>query len=283
MTSFDLFSYDQGARPGPVKGVRVRNVKVSVALSPSRLPGLDFALNPYAGCQHDCIYCYAPHVADRARADWGKVIEARYNLPTLLMRELRRKHGVIGLGTMTDPYQPVESRYQLTRRCLEQLSRYPVKVSVHTKGDMINRDIDLLRDMDCDVGITITTMDAELASQIEPGAPPPSRRISALAELNRADVRTYLLLGPVLPLLDREAVVSLLQAVADAGTVEVMLDPYRDRPGVEGMFSRLPFLEDERRRTRFLFDLQSRRFQMEVSATIREVGDDIGLEVIDAF
>ena len=93
----------------------VRQVRCKTALSPSSLPGLDYSLNPYRGCQHNCAYCYVPNVLRIKREDWGGFVDIKSNIPVVLARELKRKNkGVIGLSTVTDPYQSVEKKYNLS-------------------------------------------------------------------------------------------------------------------------------------------------------------------------
>ena len=109
--SLDSFFDDNGNFP------KVRTVMCKTALSPSRLPGLDYALNPYKGCAHGCVYCYAPYVIKVPVSEWTDVI-AKGNIAEVLSKEVPRP-GVVGLGTVTDPYQPLEKELCLTRRCLD--------------------------------------------------------------------------------------------------------------------------------------------------------------------
>ncbi|MEM4461979.1 MAG: radical SAM protein, partial [Candidatus Bathyarchaeia archaeon] len=162
--------------------LRVSVVECRYALIPSRLPDVDYALNPYVGCEHGCIYCYGRSML-RGRVEalsWGRFVKVKRNIHRILAKEVRsgRFKGVIGIGTVTDPYQPLESRYMLTRQCVEVLSDVgDIHVTIQTKSDLIVRDVDLIKPSLFDVGVTITTMDEDIAKIIEPKAPPPSRRI----------------------------------------------------------------------------------------------------------
>jgi DNA repair photolyase len=128
--------------------MRITEARASTALSPSRLPGLDFALNPYRGCGHGCIYCYSPDVLRLGgKEPWGSFVEVRKNLPVLLAKERKACSGVVGLGTVTDPYQPAEEKTRLTRYCLEQLATAKCSVCVQTKSDLVARDTDILSRM----------------------------------------------------------------------------------------------------------------------------------------
>ena len=213
--------------------MRVREVSCSTALSPSSLPGLDYALNPYRGCSIGCVYCYSPSVLREARP-WGRYVDVKRNIPAVLARELKRKpRGVVGVGTVTDGYQPLESRYHLTRYCLEQLARFDFPVSVQTKSSLVLKDRDVLaRLSDAEVGVTITTMEEVARRRLEPCSSPAVRRLETLRALNAAGLRTWAFVGPVLPGATEATAERLLRGIRDAGTRRVLVDRLRYRPGV---------------------------------------------------
>lgn len=197
------------------------------ALSPSGLPGIDYALNPYGGCEHGCIYCYAPGVTHSDPKEW-RIVRVKENIPDRLARELPSVSGTIGIGTVTDPYQYAERRFMLTRLCLQLLRDRGRRVHIHTKSDLVCRDADILRDMDCVVGITVTTADPRTSMMTEPGAPLPAARFEAMRSLNDAGIPTYALIAPTMSTLhghERE----LLQAIADTGVRKVFHDPLNMR------------------------------------------------------
>ncbi len=182
-----------------VKYVRIR---VRRALSRSGLPDLDYALNPYLGCEHGCVYCYARCYVGKSIADrWGEVVLIKENIAEVLRRELlAMKPGVVGVGTISDAYQPVEEREFLARRCIETLVKHGYRVSVQTKSDLVLRDVDLLKHVRVDVGLTVTFIDDSMARRFEPRASPPSRRIEALRALRRKGVENlWIFYGPVIP------------------------------------------------------------------------------------
>lgn len=205
------------------------------AVSPSRLPGLDWALNPYRGCGHACAYCYAQDVTrfESGKA-WGEVVEVKVNIVSRLKKDLEKgTSGVYGLGTVTDPYQPIEKEYELTRGCLKLLKRSRAKVSVLTKSDLVTRDLDLLRDWpEAEVGISIGCTDDALAAKIEAGASMPSERFKALSVLAGSGVDVYLMAAPIIPgLTDSEQMLAdLVRAAAESGTKRVMWDKYNSKP-----------------------------------------------------
>ena len=133
-------------------------VECTRALSPSGLPGLDYALNPYTGCEHGCIYCYAPGVTHTDLGSW-RVVRVKRNIPERLARELPSVEGVIGLGTVTDPYQYAERKFRLTQMCLEVLRARGRRVHIHTKSliapvmsSLEGRERELLEAI-CDTGV----------------------------------------------------------------------------------------------------------------------------------
>ncbi|MCS7131120.1 MAG: radical SAM protein [Hadesarchaea archaeon] len=228
--------------------VEYSSITCRTALSPSKLPGLRYSLNPYVGCEHGCIYCYSRSIfRDKELAlSWGKFVKAKQNIPELLSRELERKpKGVIGLSTITDPYQPIEAKLELTRRCLKVLSRHEFPVSIQTKSDLILRDVDLIEPGKFDVGVTITTMDEDLARGIEPRSPGPDARAQVVEEFASRGVETWIFLGPIIPEIndDRQSVEQVIEVARRNGS-KLMYDKLNLRAWV--LESIAPFLERER-------------------------------------
>ena len=125
--------------------MKVTEITCKTALNPSSLPGLVYSLNPYRGCQHKCAYCYVPNVLRIKRCKWGEFVNVKTNIPVVLSKELRnKKQGVVAISTVTDPYQPIEKKYLLTRFCLEQLLRADFPISIQTKSDLVTRDINII-------------------------------------------------------------------------------------------------------------------------------------------
>jgi DNA repair photolyase len=218
------------------------------ALSPSRLPGLRYSLNPYTGCEHGCLYCYSRSVfRDRQLAkDWGKFVRTKNNVSEVLARELKHKpKGTIGLSTVTDPYQPLESKTKLTRKCLEILSAHDFPVSIQTKSDLVLRDADLIKPGKCDVGVTITTMNRELARKIEPMASSPDARAKVLEEFASRGVQTWIFLGPIIPEVNdsKQSLEEIIEAAEKTGS-KILYDKLNLRPWV--LESVKPFIERER-------------------------------------
>ncbi|MEM2878383.1 MAG: radical SAM protein [Candidatus Hadarchaeales archaeon] len=198
-------------------------IRCKGALSRSRLPGLVYCLNPYVGCGHGCLYCYAPStIGDPELArSWGEIVRVKENIVEVLERELSvKERGTVGVSTVTDPYQPIEKRLELTRRCIETLSRHDFPVSIQTKSDLVLRDAEMISKGKFDVGVTITTMDPSTAKIIEPGAPPPEARAQVLEEFSSRGVETWLFLGPIIPGVNdsRESIEDVVKVAARTGS-----------------------------------------------------------------
>jgi DNA repair photolyase len=239
-----------------LKKVSVGEVRAKTVLSKSGIPGADYCINPYTGCTHGCAYCYATFMKKYTghTEEWGTFVDAKVNAPEVLDRQLRRsRKGSVILSSVTDPYQPVEAEYRLTRRCIEILCRYQWPVHVLTKSPLVLRDIDLLaRFDDLEVGLTVTTDDDAIRRLFEPGAPPIADRIEALRKLRRLGIRTYAFIGPLLPMdpdiLARELVPAVSYVFIDrmnylsktrALFEELDLSRWLDRSFTQGIIERL--------------------------------------------
>ncbi len=200
----------------------VHEIQCKSILNRSGIEGIDYALNPYTGCSHACVYCYARFMAryTKHQMAWGKFVDAKVNGPEVLEKQSSRlSRGLVSLSTVTDPYQPLEKKYRLTRRSLEILRDRGYPVSILTKSDLVLRDLDILKNFPSDaleVGFSIALLDEPVRRVFEPGAPDVSRRLAALRALHGAGVRTWVFIAPVLPLLTRESLESLLSGLAGA-------------------------------------------------------------------
>jgi len=200
--------------------MKIREIKAKSILSKSQV--YDYALNPYVGCQHGCIYCYAKFMKRFTghRERWGEFVDVKINAPELLAQEVKRKKvGRVWISGVCDPYQPLEKKYMITKRCLDILVENGWPFTVQTKSSLVLRDIETLKKANnTEVGFTITTADERIRRIFEPGASPLRKRIEALANLRSEGIRTFVMLAPILPC--AEGLVSTLK-----GKVEyVILD-----------------------------------------------------------
>jgi DNA repair photolyase len=209
--------------------------------------GFDTALNPYRGCEHGCIYCYArpthEYLGFSAGLDFESRILVKQEAPELLRKALssnRWTPRTVAIGSVTDPYQPVERRLRLTRRCLEIFAAFRNPVVIVTKGALVTRDADLLAelarvDAAC-VEISITTLDDTLRRAMEPRAASPRRRLEAIRELASAGIPVGVMLSPVVPGLTDSEIPAIIDAVARAGARSIRHTLLRLPHGVADLF-----------------------------------------------
>jgi len=220
-----------------MSAVAYREVEVKSALNEVRGMPFAWSLNPYLGCAHACTYCFsrAYHARYRERnvgSDFDKNVEVRVNIADTLRHELRRpKDGSLAIGTATDPYQPIEGKYQLTRRCLEALADYPMPMSIITKGPLVVRDIDVLKRIDerteLTVFFSVPCVDEVIVKKTDPGTAPPRQRLRALRMLREAGLDAAVLCMPVLPGISdsEESLDAAARAASEAGATA-----FRHRP-----------------------------------------------------
>jgi DNA repair photolyase len=216
------------------EGIKVTEIECKTALSISSLPGYDYTLNPYKGCAHGCKYCYVPNILRIPRSRWGDFVQVKRNIPKVLASELKRKdRGTVGISTTTDPYQPLEKKYKLTRLCLTQLQRYDFPVSIITKSPLVIRDIDILTGFsDAEVGFTITTNNDWERTMMEPCTSSTESRIQALRKCSDSGIITYAFLGPLYPTTTKKDLETLIIELNDAGVSKIMADKLNLKPGV---------------------------------------------------
>ena len=188
----------------------------------------DYSLNPYRGCEHGCAYCYArpthEYLGFNAGIEFETRIMVKHDAPRLLENTLgspRWNPAPVMMSGVTDCYQPVERKEQLSRHCLTVLARYRNPVGIVTKNALVARDLDLLRDMaawrGCSVSLTMTTLDPDLSRRMEPRAASPRQRLETIGKLADAGVRTGVMVAPVIPGLNDAEIPDILEAAARAG------------------------------------------------------------------
>ena len=208
--------------------MNIREIKAKSILSKSQI--YDYALNPYVGCQHGCVYCYAKFMKRFTghRENWGEFVDVKINAPELLAREVKKKKvGRVWIGGVCDSYQPLERKYTLTGRCIDILVENGWPFTVQTKSPLVLRDIEALKRLDdIEVGFTITTFDEKIRKIFEPGAPQSGKRIEALATLHSNGIRTFAMIAPILP--GAEGLVSALQGKVDSVLLDKLNYHYAD-------------------------------------------------------
>jgi DNA repair photolyase len=175
---------------------------------------VEYTINLYRGCTHACVYCYAPSLLHDER-EWGTFVDAKVDAPAILRRELRdAERAPVFLSSASDPYQPIEARYKLTRRCLQELHAFGFPVVVLTRSPLVLRDLDVLRRMEwVRVGCSISTA---AGRAFEPGVPPVERRLETLRRLAEEGIETWVSLAPVIPGIVTFEIEALLSKLRDA-------------------------------------------------------------------
>ena len=202
-------------------------------ISTNDSPDISFeqSINPYRGCEHGCIYCFARpthcYLGHSAGLDFETKLYAKVNAAELLERELANPRYVpkyIALGAVTDPYQPIEREHRITRAVLEVLDRTSHPVGIVTKSALVTRDLDILARMASrglvKVAISVTTLDRRIARKMEPRAATPSRRLEAIKELSAAGVPVAVMVAPIIPAINDSEIERILAAATDAGATE---------------------------------------------------------------
>jgi DNA repair photolyase len=227
---------------------------LSRVVSARNLP-FTWAINPYRGCEFACKYCYARYTHEfmelRDGVDFERKIFVKQQAAGLLRSELKKvkREEEIAIGTATDPYQPAERRFEITRAILEELARHSgLTIGIVTKSNLVTRDVEILRRVGehnriC-VNVTVTTVDAELARKLEPRAPRPDLRLEAVRQLNLAGVDAGVICAPVLPeITDRPRdLEALVKAASEAGAKWIFANPLFLKPCSAAVF--LPFLAE---------------------------------------
>jgi len=215
--------------------VIVKEVECKSLLNKSALA--DYCINPYVGCQHACKYCYAESYTRRfsnhAEA-WGDFVDVKINAPAVLAREVKRKpKGTVYISSLTDAYQPLERKYELTRKLLDILLHHQFPISIQTKSALVLRDLDLiLRFHERQVGFTITTLNDDVRKSFEPASSSAEEKLRAIKQLKENGVRTFVFFGPFLPYLSDQNLEQYFHQIADAGVDYILVDKLNLKPGL---------------------------------------------------
>jgi DNA repair photolyase len=223
---------------GPATVYLKDTARTIIAHNDSPDVGFTFSINPYRGCSHGCIYCYArpthQFVGFSAGLDFETKILVKEDAPELLRKELaapRYKPATLSISGVTDCYQPAEKQFQLTRKCLEVLLDCRNPVGIITKSHLVTRDIDILSEMakfnTAVVILSITSLDPELSRRMEPRAASPQRRLAAVEALTKAGIPVGVMVAPVIPGLTDHEIPGILKAAAEAGALTAGFVPVR--------------------------------------------------------
>ncbi len=186
-------------------------------------PKLTF--NPYTGCDHGCLYCYASSYIPRFHE-----CRPKKNLLTRLKKEASKLNGqLVSMSNSSDPYPQIEKKLGLTRKCLQILANSNCKLQTITKSDLVTRDIDILQDTSCVVSVTVLTLDDSLCKKLEPGAPVSSKRLTAIKKLVNSHIPTTVRIDPIIPFLNDDLIL-LVKKVSELGVSHVTCSTYKIKP-----------------------------------------------------
>ena len=208
--------------------MKIKEIQAKNILSKSKV--YDWTINPYVGCQHGCIYCYAKFMKRFSghKENWGEFVDVKINAPELLNQEIKKKKkGRVWISGVCDPYQPLEKKYELTKKCLEILQKNNWPVVIQTKSPLVLRDLELLKKFqEIEVGFTITTDDEEIRKIFELRTVPINERIETLDKLHQEGIKTFVMIAPLLP--KAESLVPKLKGKVDYVIIDKMNYHYAD-------------------------------------------------------
>ena len=230
LNDVDVVDVDPETEERPQRGTQYFRDETKSVITRNNSPdvGFETSLNPYRGCEHGCIYCYArpthEYLGFSAGLDFESKIMVKTSAPELLRAELespRWQPQTLVLSGVTDPYQPVERKLGITRGCLEVLARFRNPVAIITKNRLVTRDVDLLRDLAAHngvaVNISVTSLDSNLQRVLEPRTSSPQARLDAIRQLRSAGIPTGVMVAPIIPGLTDHEVPKIMDACAKAG------------------------------------------------------------------
>jgi len=263
--------------------MEIKEIQAKSILVKSNLPESDYVINCYVGCSFGCSYCYATFMGrfvGKKVDDWGNYVYAKVNAPELLKKELPKIKNkgrglVILLSSVTDPFQAIEAKYKLSESCLEVLADYGFQgtVSILTKSPTVLKILPILKRLkDVEVGITITTGDDQISRYFEKYAPSASARIETLKKLNKAGIRTYAFLGPLLPhfVAKRDKLKEVLDLIYNTGTRELFIEHINLSSYIKGRMLKELKSEDKEFLERF-YSAQSKDYREEINKIILDL------------
>ena len=200
--------------------MKIKEIKTKSIIVKSNLPDADFVINPYVGCTHGCKYCYARFMKRFTghTEPWGSFVDVKIDAPDLIPKDTNKYRGkFITISSVTDPYQPIEGKYKITRKILERLIPLQPNLDLITKSDLVVRDIDLFKQFkNCMVTLSFSITDEKLRKQIELLSSPVKQKMNALKELHKAKIPTALFISPIFPqITDWEKIINKTKSFVD--------------------------------------------------------------------
>ena len=209
--------------------MKIKEINSKAILSSSKV--YDYAVNPYVGCQHGCSYCYARFMKRFTghKEPWGHFVDVKINALDLLNKEIEKKQkGTVWVSGVCDPYQPLEAKYKLSRKCLDTLVQKDWPVAIQTRSPLVLRDMDIFKKSNkIEVGLSITTSNDEIRKVFEPNAPSIMERLRSIKTLHQHGVKTYVMIAPILP--EAENLIRILAGKVDYINIDRMNYHHADR------------------------------------------------------
>jgi len=184
-----------------------------------------YSLNPYTGCGHGCIYCYATYIPNFYQARRKKDLLKR------IRKDLEKipRGSIISISNSSDPYVPIDKKYEDTRKCLQLFGNYDFRILLITKSDLVLRDIDVLQNLKSAVTLTVTSLKKEIYSRLEPNAPEPEKRLKAIKELTKAGILTGIRFDPIFPYLTDDEIEEIVGRASEAGVKHIVTSTFKPR------------------------------------------------------
>lgn len=216
--------------------MEIKEILCKNALSRSGIYSVDYSLNPYIGCEHNCCYCFARYMKKFAnlKKEWGKFVVVKKNIIDVLRKDIRKiRGGSILISSVTDPYQPIEEKYENTRKILEEFKEYNnFKIIVLTKSKLVVRDLDIMKKIkNIEVGFSISFLREDIKNVIEPKSSKIEERLEALKILNENKIKTYAMLAPILPIITDNDLEKLLECLKNANVSYILVDKLNIKAG----------------------------------------------------
>ena len=263
----------------------IQQITCKTALSKSKLPGLDYSLNPYRGCEHKCVYCYVPNVLKIKRDKWGEFIDVKVNIPNILTKELKnKKYGVVGISTVTDPYQPIEKKVNLTSSCLKELLKHDFPISIQTKSSLIERDIDILSQFsNVEIMMSISTIDDTTRRVLEPYASPIQKRLEVLKKFSNVGIQTSIFFGPIWPSISIEDIPQIIDTFIAYDTKKIWIDSLHLKQGIGYNIKKAIGKNQELYTTFLKYGFNNQKHYTKIRSEIFRIGKNRKIPIIDAF
>lgn len=216
--------------------IEIKEIKCRSALSRSGIYGIDYSINPYIGCEHNCSYCFARYMKkfSFSHKEWGDFVHVKINILDVLRSELKKiKGGSILISSVTDAYQPIEEKYELTRKILEELENYRnFEITILTKSKLVIRDVDVIKKMQSvEVGFSISILRDEIKRVIEPRSSEVKERFKALKILKESGIKTYVMIAPILPIITENDLEKLLESIKSVDVDYILVDKLNIKSG----------------------------------------------------